>query len=30
VTDSSRALGDIPLILIDIDGTLVGTNAVIA
>jgi Cof subfamily protein (haloacid dehalogenase superfamily) len=30
VTDSSRALGDIALILIDIDGTLVGTNAVIA
>ncbi len=30
MTDSSRALGDIALILIDIDGTLVGTNAVIA
>jgi Cof subfamily protein (haloacid dehalogenase superfamily) len=30
VTDKSKALGDIALILIDIDGTLVGTNAVIA
>jgi Cof subfamily protein (haloacid dehalogenase superfamily) len=30
VTDTSKALGDIALILIDIDGTLVGTNAVIA
>jgi Cof subfamily protein (haloacid dehalogenase superfamily) len=30
VTDSSRAVGDVALILIDIDGTLVGTNAVIA
>jgi Cof subfamily protein (haloacid dehalogenase superfamily) len=30
MTDTPKALGDIALILIDIDGTLVGTNAVIA